>query len=93
MISMTKALARQLGPSGITANAIAPGVIDTPQLEVDANDAGVTLDEIRRRYASAAPLGRIGDPREVAMAVAFLASDGAGSLTGQVLAPNGGTTL
>jgi NAD(P)-dependent dehydrogenase (short-subunit alcohol dehydrogenase family) len=93
MISMTKALARQLGPSGITANAIAPGVIDTPQLEVDANDAGVTLDEIKRRYASAAPLGRIGDPREVAMAVAFLASDGAGSLTGQVLAPNGGTTL
>ncbi|MGZ4430485.1 MAG: SDR family NAD(P)-dependent oxidoreductase [Gaiellales bacterium] len=92
MISMTKALARQLGPSGITVNAIAPGVIDTPQLEVDAADLGLSLDETRRRYASQTPLGRIGRAEEVAAAVAFLASDAAGSLTGQVLAPNGGTT-
>jgi 2-hydroxycyclohexanecarboxyl-CoA dehydrogenase len=93
MISMTRALARQLGPSGITANAIAPGVVDTQQLEVDAADAGVTVEEVKRRYAAATPLGRIGDPREVALTVAYLASDAAGSLTGQVLSPNGGTTL
>jgi NAD(P)-dependent dehydrogenase (short-subunit alcohol dehydrogenase family) len=92
MISMTRALARQLGPSGITANAIAPGVIDTSQLEVDAADAGVGLDEIKQRYAAQAPLGRIGTAAEVAAAVRFLASPAAGSLTGQVLAPNGGTT-
>jgi 2-hydroxycyclohexanecarboxyl-CoA dehydrogenase len=92
MISMTKALARQLGPSGITVNAIAPGVIDTPQLAVDAADLGLSLDDTRRHYAAQTPMGRIGRPEEVAAAVAFLASDAAGSLTGQVLAPNGGTT-
>jgi NAD(P)-dependent dehydrogenase (short-subunit alcohol dehydrogenase family) len=91
IISLTKALARQLGPSGITVNAIAPGAIDT--LQVDADDLGCSLDETRRRYASSTPLGRIGRPEEVAATVAFLASHEAGSLTGQVLAPNGGTTL
>jgi 2-hydroxycyclohexanecarboxyl-CoA dehydrogenase len=92
VISLTKALARELGPSGVTVNAVAPGVIDTPQLDVDAADAGVARDEIVRRYAQAAPLRRIGQPREVAAAVAFLAADHAGCVTGQVLAPNGGTT-
>ena len=93
VISLTKALARQLGPSGITVNAIAPGVIDTPQLEIDAADLGRSLDETKRLYASSTPLGRIGRPEEVAATVAFLASEEAGTLTGQVLAPNGGTTL
>jgi NAD(P)-dependent dehydrogenase (short-subunit alcohol dehydrogenase family) len=93
VISLTKALARQLGPSGITVNAVAPGAIDTPQLEVDAGDLGRSLAETKRLYASATPLGRIGRPEEVAATVAFLASEQAGSLTGQVLAPNGGTTL
>jgi 2-hydroxycyclohexanecarboxyl-CoA dehydrogenase len=93
VISLTKALARQLGPGGITVNAIAPGAIDTPQLEVDAADLGRSLDETKRLYASATPLGRVGRPEEVAATVVFLASEQAGSLTGQVLAPNGGTTL
>jgi NAD(P)-dependent dehydrogenase (short-subunit alcohol dehydrogenase family) len=92
VISLVKALARQLGPYGITVNAVAPGAIDTPQLEVDAADAGESLDELRRRYAAEAPLGRLGTPRDVAGTIAFLASEHAGSLTGQVLAPNGGTT-
>jgi NAD(P)-dependent dehydrogenase (short-subunit alcohol dehydrogenase family) len=93
VISLTKALARELGPSGITVNAIAPGAIDTPQLEVDAHDLGYSLDETRQLYASATPLGRIGRPEEVAATVVYIASEQAGSLTGQVLAPNGGTTL
>ena len=70
IISMVKAFARQLGASGITANVVAPGAIDTEQLGVDAEDAGETLDELRRRYAAEAPLGRLGTPRDVACAVA-----------------------
>lgn len=92
IISLTKALARELGPYGITANAIAPSVVDTDGLIVDAEDAGLTLDEMKRRYAEQIPLRRLGQPREIAALVSFLASDAAETLTGQVLAPNGGTT-
>lgn len=92
IISFTKAIARELGPFGITANAIAPSVIETDGLIVDAQDAGVALEEIKSRYAERIPLRRLGQPREVAALVAFLASDTAETLTGQVIAPNGGTT-
>lgn len=92
IISLTKALARELGPHGITANAIAPSVVDTDGLIVDARDAGVSLEEIKRRYAGQIPLRRLGRPAEVGALVSFLASDAAATLTGQVLAPNGGTT-
>ena len=66
--------------------------MDTPQLDVDAEDAGVSPEEIRRRYAAASPIGRIGRPAEIAALVAFLAGEGAGGLVGQILQPNGGTT-
>lgn len=92
LISLTKALGRELGPEGILVNAIAPGIMDTPQLDVDARDAGVSPAEIRRRYAAESPIGRIGRPEEIAALVAFLAGDGAGALVGQILQPNGGTT-
>lgn len=92
LISLTRALARELGPAGITVNAVAPGVIDTPQLEVDAEDAGMPLERMKAQYAEAVPLGRIGGPADVAAAVAHLISDGAATITGQVLAVNGGTT-
>ena len=91
LIGLTKALARELAPQ-VRVNAVAPGVIDTPQLAVDAADAGVSLDEIRRRYAAASPLGRIATPEEVAATIAFLASPGGAYYTGEVLQPNGGTT-
>jgi NAD(P)-dependent dehydrogenase (short-subunit alcohol dehydrogenase family) len=92
LISLTRALARELGPAGITVNAVAPGVIDTPQLEVDAQDAGVPLGQMKERYGAAVPLGRIGTPAEVANAIAHLVSEAAATVTGQVLAVNGGTT-
>jgi NAD(P)-dependent dehydrogenase (short-subunit alcohol dehydrogenase family) len=91
LISLTKTLGRELAPEGILVNAIAPGIMDTPQLDVDAADAGVSPEEIRRRYAADSPIGRIGRPEEIAAVVAFLAGDGAGAFVGQILQPNGGT--
>jgi NAD(P)-dependent dehydrogenase (short-subunit alcohol dehydrogenase family) len=90
LISLTKTLGRELAPEGIIVNAVAPGVIATPQLEVDAKDAGVTVDEVKRRYAEHIPLGRVGQPEEIADAVAFLASGEVGAMVGQILQVNGG---
>lgn len=92
LIGLAKALALELAPD-VRVNAVAPGVVDTPQLQVDAAAAGVSLDEIRRRYAGAAPLRRIATPGEVAATIAFLASPDAAYYTGAVLSPNGGTTM
>jgi NAD(P)-dependent dehydrogenase (short-subunit alcohol dehydrogenase family) len=92
LISLTKTLGRELGPENILVNAIAPGIMDTPQLDVDALDAGVSPEEIRRRYAADSPMGRIGRPEEIAALAAFLSTDGAGAFVGQILQPNGGTT-
>jgi NAD(P)-dependent dehydrogenase (short-subunit alcohol dehydrogenase family) len=90
LISMTRAVARELGPAGVTANAIAPGVVDTPQLDVDAADAGVSPADICARYGAEVPLGRVARPDEVAAMVAHLCSDEAGTITGQVVPVAGG---
>lgn len=92
LVSLVKTLGRELAPSGITVNGIAPSVVDTPQLEVDARDAGVSLDEIRKRYAEDIPLGRIAEPEEIAAVAAFLLHPRMGALVGQIVSPNGGTT-
>ncbi len=92
LISLTKTLGRELAPDGVIVNAIAPGITDTPQLEVDARDAGVSREEVIRRYAQDIPLGRVGRPEEIAATVAFLASPAAEAFVGQILQPNGGTT-
>ena len=92
LISLTKTLGRELAPEGIGVNAIAPGIMDTPQLDVDAADAGVSPEEIRRRYAGEIPIGRIGRPEEIAALVAFLACDASGAFVGQITQPNGGAT-
>ena len=83
---MTKALAQELGPSGIRVNCVAPGVIDT-----DMN-SHLSEDDLRE-LAECTPLMRLGRPDEVARAIYFLASDDASFITGQVLCPNGGFVL
>ena len=83
---MTLALAREVGPSGITVNAIAPGVIDT---EMNA----ALSEEDKRALADATPLSRLGTAREVAEAAYFLAGETAGFITGQILGVDGGFIL
>lgn len=86
VIAYTKALAKELGPSNIRVNCVAPGVIDT---EMNAHLRPEDLTAL----AEETPLGRIGTPGEAAAAIAFLASDEASFLTGQVLSPNGGLVI
>lgn len=90
IISLTRAAALELGPHGVTVNAVAPGIIDTPQLQVDADDAGLAMAEMHERYARAVPMGRVGRPAEVAEVIAHLCSDAAGTITGQIVSVNGG---
>jgi NAD(P)-dependent dehydrogenase (short-subunit alcohol dehydrogenase family) len=85
IIAFTKAIAQELGPAGITANAVAPGLIDTPMVR----EAMVSA-EIRQRAVEGAPVRRIGHPDDIAAAVAYLVSPDSGFVTGQVLSPNGG---
>jgi NAD(P)-dependent dehydrogenase (short-subunit alcohol dehydrogenase family) len=92
LIALTKTLGRELGPENIIVNAVAPGVTDTPQLQVDADDAGISLPEMHARYAKDIPIGRIGRPDEIASAVALLARPQLGSFVGQTFQINGGTT-
>lgn len=92
LIALTKGLGRELGPQGILTNAIAPSFIDTEQLQVDADDAGITLDEMRRVYSELIPVRRLASPDDIAAAVAFLAGPGSSAIVGQILQPNGGVT-
>jgi 3-oxoacyl-[acyl-carrier protein] reductase len=86
LIGLTKAAARELGSRGITVNAVAPGFVLTELTEGLA-------DEWKQRITEQTPLGRFGTTEEVAYAVAFLASDEAAYITGQVLAVDGGLVM
>ena len=83
LIGFTKALAAEVAPSGVTVNAVSPGITDT-----DMN-ARLT-DKERRDYLDGVPMGRSADPAEIAHAIAFLAHGDSGYITGQVLGVNGG---
>lgn len=83
LIGFTKALAKEVAPSGVRVNCLCPGVIDT-----DMNAA--LSEETRRELAEETPLGRLGTPEEVARAALFLCGESASFITGQVLGVNGG---
>ncbi|MEN3320545.1 MAG: 2-hydroxycyclohexanecarboxyl-CoA dehydrogenase [Mycobacterium sp.] len=92
LIALTKTLGRELAPENITVNAVAPGVTDTPQLQVDADNAKVSLAEMHEEYSRGIPIGRIGRADEIASAVALLARKDLGAFVGQTIHVNGGTT-
>ena len=83
VIGMTKSNSMDFGSRGITVNAVAPGFIDTDM-------TAAMSEETRAKYAAQIPLGRLGQPEDVAKAVAFLASDDAKYITGQVIGVDGG---
>ncbi|HEV7734601.1 MAG TPA: SDR family NAD(P)-dependent oxidoreductase [Candidatus Binatia bacterium] len=88
VLGFTKALAIEVGGRGITVNAIAPGLVDTPMLRASGMSPAL-LEQATRQM----PVGRLGTPEDIAAACAFLVSDEAAWFTGQVLSPNGGGHL
>ncbi|MBZ4669773.1 MAG: short-chain dehydrogenase/reductase [Oscillospiraceae bacterium] len=83
LIGFTKALAKELGPSGITVNCVAPGVINT---DMNSSIPKEVMDALKEET----PLGKIGSPEDIANTIFFLASKKADFITGQVISPNGG---
>lgn len=86
VIGLTKALAKELGPSGICVNCVAPGVIGT---DMNASLPESAMEMLKEET----PLGRIGTARDVAETICFLASDAAAFITGQIISPNGGIVI
>lgn len=86
VIGLTRALAKELGPSGICVNCVAPGVIDT---DMNANLTAADLERLKDET----PLGRIGAARDIAETIRFLASEAGDFITGQVISPNGGLVI
>ena len=86
MIGLSKSLAREVGSRGITVNVVAPGFVPTALTDVMS-------DEQKENTIAQTPLGRFGDPEDIAWAVAFLASERAGFITGQVLSVDGGLVM
>ncbi|TMM36114.1 MAG: SDR family oxidoreductase [Actinobacteria bacterium] len=89
----TKTLAIELGKFGVTVNAIAPGFIVTDMTAATAARMGISFEDMQAQAAAAIPVNRVGQPEDIAHAVSYLASDGAGFVSGQVLYVAGGPTV
>lgn len=90
MIGLGQYLSKELADYGISVSIISPGVIDTPQLKSDADDLGVSIEEVKKIYEKDIPLARVGKPEDVAYLAGFLADGGADYLSGRILQTNGG---
>jgi 3-oxoacyl-[acyl-carrier protein] reductase len=95
---LTRALAAELGPNGVRANAVAPGWIETPMTSHRFTDDFGTVDEEKRaqtlqQFANVAPLRLTGAPTDIAYAMLYLASDASRFVTGQIIRPNGGIAM
>ena len=90
---LTKTLAIELGPFGITANAIAPGFIETAMTKATAERTGTTIEAMREAVAAAIPVRRGGVPADIANTAAFFAGEEAGYVTGQVIYVDGGSRI
>ena len=86
IIAFTKALARELAKTGVTVNSVAPGAVNTPMQDR-------LSEEFKAHMRSTIPLGRYAEPEEIGEMVAFLASDRASYITGQVYSVDGGRTM
>jgi 2-hydroxycyclohexanecarboxyl-CoA dehydrogenase len=95
IIAFTKTLAREVATQGITANTVCPGPTDTPALRAFAQGNGdlAEAEKVIAGMTRAVPMKRLGTPEDIGPAVAFLASDGAGFITGQTLSVSGGLTM
>ncbi|MFI6731097.1 SDR family NAD(P)-dependent oxidoreductase [Streptomyces atratus] len=90
LIGFTKSLALQLGPHGVTANAIAPGFVVSDMTRASARRLGLSFEEFRCRAEQSIPVGRVGLPDDIAHTASFLVSPGAGFVSGQVIYVAGG---
>jgi 3-oxoacyl-[acyl-carrier protein] reductase len=88
IIGFTRAVAREVIQQGINVNAVAPGYVDTPLL----SSAGLTQESLKELLKEI-PIGRLGTPREIASLVAYLATEDANFMVGQVISPNGGQVI
>ena len=86
IISFSKSVAKEVVPFGVLVNCIAPGFIQTPM-------TAPIPAEVKKQIEAATPIGRFGEPRDIALAALYLASDDANFMVGQVLSPNGGYVI
>ena len=97
LVGLVRTLALEAGPHGVRVNLISPGFVSGPRIEwvirAQAEERGMSLEEMRAEFDAASPLGRFTEPQDVAQGCVFLASDAASAITGIDLNVNAGVTM